>query len=425
MATLGCQQNVDAPRSPEASARSPSIAVVKPARKTIHRRIELPGQIEAFEQTPIYVKIPGYVEIVSKDIGDRVKKGDLLAKLSVPEMDEELKQKAALVDQAQAETELAEQAFQAAKASFETAKAMVEVAISGRLRADALVKRWQSEYNRLTQSSRSTLTQQQLDETERELEAAKAGRAEVEAKIKAAEATRDESAAKRDKAQAEVSAAKARHKVALANHGQMAALLNYANVPAPFDGIVTIRKVDTSHFVQPPTGGRGEPLFAVARIDPVRVFVDVPETDAGFVKDGDAARIRVKALQGQEFAGKVTRNAWALDYSPSKVARTLRTEIDLPNPDGKLRPGMYANVTLVLTRDNVLTLPATAVLMQGDKAFCYRVVDGKPVKTAVQIGLSEGSSVEVMRTLAKPDVWEELTGTEEIVANAASVSESK
>src|SRR5262249_45617562 len=362
-----------------------SVTAAKPTQNTVRRTIELPGQIEAFEQTPVYVKIAGYIKVVRKDIGDRVKKGDLLAELWVPEMEEELKQKAALVEQTQAETELAGKAFEAAKASFETPKPMVDVEIAGRLRADAWVKRWQSEYNRLKLTSRSTIDQQQLDETEYQLDAAKASRAEVEAKIKAAEATRDESAAKRDKAGAEVSAAKARHKVAVATHGQMAALLNYANVPAPFDGVVTVRKIDTNHFVQPASGGKGEPLFVVAQIDPVRIFIDVPETEASFVKDGDPARIRIKALQGQELIGKVTRNAWALDYSSAKVARTLRTEIDLDNPDGRLRPGMYAKVSLTVEREKVLTVPASAIVTQGDQSVCFHIEDGRAVRTPVQI----------------------------------------
>ncbi len=426
----GCQHKSDAPRTSATPAGPASVTVVKPARNTVRRVIDQPGQIEAFEQTPVYVKIAGYVKAVHKDIGDRVGKGDLLAELWVPEMEEELKQKAALVEQAKAETELAEKAFDAAKASFETAKAMVDVEIAGRMRAEAWVKRWQSEYNRLKTYARSTTDQQQLDETEYQLDAAKAGRAEVEAKVKAAEAGRDESAAKRDKARAEVSASKARHKVAVANHGQMAALLDYAKVPAPFNGVVTLRKVDTNHFVQPAGGGKAEPLFVVAQINPVRIFIDVPETDAGFVKDRDSARIRIKALQGLELTGKVTRNAWALDYSPAKVARTLRTEIDLDNPDGKLRPGMFASVTLTVERAGVWALPATAVVTQGDQTFCFRAEGGKALRTPIQVGLMGGGLVEVLKKQTQPavggeGVWEDLSGTEEIIDKPGTLTDGQ
>src|SRR5260370_1922028 len=115
----GCGRKSDAPHASATPASPASVTLVKPTRNTVSRVIDQPGQIEAFEQTPVYVKISGYVKVVHKDIGLHVKKGDLLAELSVPEMDEELKQKAALVEQAKAETELAEKAFDAAKASFE------------------------------------------------------------------------------------------------------------------------------------------------------------------------------------------------------------------------------------------------------------------------------------------------------------------
>src|SRR5262249_34939217 len=156
----GCQRKTETSRTAPNPAGPVSVTAAKPTQNTVRRTIELPGQIEAFEQTPVYVKIAGYIKVVRKDIGDRVKKGDLLAELWVPEMEEELKQKAALVEQTQAETELAGKAFEAAKASFETAKSMVDVEIAGRLRADAWVKRWQSEYNRLKLTSRSTIDQQ-------------------------------------------------------------------------------------------------------------------------------------------------------------------------------------------------------------------------------------------------------------------------
>jgi hypothetical protein len=160
----------------------------------------------------------------------------------------------------------------------------------------------------------------------------------------------------------------------------------------------------------------------VAQIDPVRIFVDVPETDASFVKDGDPARIRLKALQGLELIGKVTRNAWALDYSPAKVARTLRTEIDLDNPNGKLRPGMYANVSLTLARENVLTVPASAIVTQGDQTVCFRVEDGRLVRTPVQIGLGGGGLVEILKKLVKSSegdksMWVDFTGAEQIVTS--------
>jgi RND family efflux transporter MFP subunit len=184
--------------------------------------------------------------------------------------------------------------------------------------------------------------------------------------------------------------------------------------------------------VQPAGAGKGEPLFVVMQTDPVRVFVDVPETDVSWVTDGTAARIRVQALQSKEFEGKVTRSSFAVDPR----TRTLRTEIDIPNPRGELRPGLYAYVSIRLEHANTWTLPASAIVMQGEQPYCYRVENGKAVRTPLQIGLREGTLVEVLRKRTTTDVgdqtplllgkWEEITGSEEIVStNPAALTDGQ
>src|SRR5262249_41622385 len=151
-----------------------------------------------------------------------------------------------------------------------------------------------------------------------------------------------ESAAKLGKARADIAVAEAHLQVAKQNRDQAKTLLQYAKLTAPFDGVVTRRNVATDHFVQPATGTKAEPLFVIERRDIVRIFVEVPEADTGWVNKGAAARIRVQALQGQEFAGQVTRTSYSLD----RTARTLVAEIDLPNSKDQLRPGMYVLATI-------------------------------------------------------------------------------
>jgi HlyD family secretion protein len=151
-------------------------------------------------------------------------------------------------------------------------------------------------------------------------------------------------------------------------------------------------------------------------VDPVRIFVDVPEADAASVNDGDAARVRVQVLGDRQIRGKVTRNAWALNAR----TRTLRAEIDLPNADGTLRPGMYAHAAITVERANAWTLPVSAVATQGDQAYCYRVEDGKAVRTPVKVGIRDKDVVEVLKKQTKADgpgddAWEDLTGDEQIV----------
>jgi HlyD family secretion protein len=188
-------------------------------------------------------------------------------------------------------------------------------------------------------------------------------------------------------------------------------------VRAPFDGVVVRRYVHTGHFLQPGAGAAAQPIFVVARTDTVRVFAEVPEIETMFVSDGCPARVRVQSLPHQEFAGKVTRSSWSLDSR----ARTLRVEIDLPNPEGRLRPGMYATVNLGAEFPDRLTLPSSAVAAQGGQLVCFQVEDGKARCVPVQVGLRDGNWVEVLKKQGRPakpgerGAWENFTGKEEIV----------
>lgn len=423
--TIGCGRPAADANPPATNPTAPAIAtvtVVKPERKTLRRFIEQPGRIEPYEQTPLFVKIAGYVEKVNVDIGDHVQKGQVLAELSVPEMHEELKQKDALIAQAEAEVKQSEAAVEAAKANLKTAEAMVEEAKAGRKRALANHNRWQSEYKRVQDLvARKVLDQQVHDETLNQFEAAQAAREEVEAKVLSAEAARDESKAKRDKAEADVGAAKARRQVAQADRDRMAALVDYAKVRAPYNGIVVRRHIDTGHFLQPATSGKGEPLFVVINLEPLRIYVDVPEADAVGVADGAAARVRVQALGGQEFDGVVKRSSWSLDPH----TRTLRTEIQLTPHEGKLRPGMYAYARITIETPNVLTLPASALVTQNEQTFCFLVENGKAARTPVKIGMKDGQSVEVLKKQVKPSeagkeaAWVDFTRAEEVVERDA------
>ncbi len=139
----------------------------------------------------------------------------------------------------------------------------------------------------------------------------------------------------------------------------------------------------------------------MARSDVVTVTVGVPEMYAASVDPGDPAVIRLQALPGRPFEGKVTRTAYALESK----SRTLRTEIDLPNPDGKLHPGLYAYVSLALDEHkDVLTVPSTAVGRDGAKAFCVGVRGGKAVRLAIEAGLNDGTKTEILSGLNEDQV---------------------
>jgi RND family efflux transporter MFP subunit len=239
-----------------------------------------------------------------------------------------------------------------------------------------------------------------VDETLNQFRAAEAARAEADAMVQSAQAGVNEAQAKVHSAQADLVAAEAHHRVAQADLKKANTMLEYSVIRAPFDGVVTRRGVDSGHFVQPANGGASAPLLVVARCEQVRVFVDVPEMEAALVDIGDPAIVRVQAMGDGEFPAKVTRTSWSLDSSN----RSLRTEIDIDNPEKLLRPGMYATVTILLDqRQSALALPVTAVMREGREAYCWCVESGKAQRRKITLGLHSGGEVEIVSGLADND----------------------
>ena len=199
-------------------------------------------------------------------------------------------------------------------------------------RSEADYQRWESEYRRVAElAAQKTVTSKLADETKNQLQAADAARRDAAAQVEAALALAAESEAKVEQAEADEAAARARQKVAESDHARSLALAEYQRIEAPFDGTVSERNLDVGHFVQPATAAQGKPLFVIVQTDVVRVFVNVPEADAALVNSGDPVAIRAPALDDREFSGQVARTAGVLDAA----TRTLRTEIDVPNPRGR------------------------------------------------------------------------------------------
>lgn len=414
----GCDRPTIAAKAGPAESKAGASAVakvevVRPARRAVRRTTEQPGQIEAAEVTPIYAKLSGYARTVAVDIGDRVTKGQVLAELWVPEVESDLLQKRAMVDQAEAQKAQAEATVQVASASLTSAEAQVAEAQAGIKRAQADRGRWQSEFDRTQQLVRErAVTASVLDEARSRLLGAEADDDTARAVVRSAEAARAEVLARVDKARADVAAAVSGIAVAHAEARHTETLLSFSRIEAPFDGIVTRRTVDTGHLTVP--GAQGEPLFVVARADVVSVAVAVPETFAAAVEPGDPALVRLQALNGRTVEGKVTRTSFALD----PATRTLRVEIDLPNPDGTLRPGLYANATIVAEEHpDALTVPTTAIVREGNRTFCTVVAGGRASRRPVEVGLSDGTNAEILSGLKADDVV--------VKANAASVAEGQ
>ncbi|HEX4613178.1 MAG TPA: efflux RND transporter periplasmic adaptor subunit, partial [Urbifossiella sp.] len=239
-------------------------------------------------------------------------------------------------------------------------------------------------------------------------------RAEAAAKVATAAAALTERQARRTKADADLAAATARTAVAAAAAAEVHARVGYTRITAPFDGIVTARNVHTGHFVQPPTGGQGQPLFVVARLDVVRVFVDVPEAAAAKAVPGAKAAVRAPALGSEEFPGTITRTAGVV----APDTRTLRAEIDLANEKRLIQPGMYAFVRIEAESADATVLPAGCVLATDETHYVYLVESGKAVRYRVRVGRTEGMAVQVLGrrpATATTGDWVPFTGAEQVV----------
>jgi multidrug efflux pump subunit AcrA (membrane-fusion protein) len=428
LVALGC--NRSAAPSGQAKSETPSttVGIVHPERKVLKRVVEQPGTIQADEETLLFARVPGYVRLfhdkdgrIIHDIGRRiqgpkydpsgkeVEPGEVLAELVVPELEQQTNLKKAKVRQAEADVEQAEKAVAAAEANIGTMEAAV-------VEAKALKERWQSESNRFTSLTKSgTIDEQSRDEALNQFKASAARVVSTEAAVRKAKADRD-------KALADVLAMQARVDVAKADALEALAMLSYAKIRAPYDGVVTRRRVNTGNFVQP-GGGQGDWLFEVARLDPVRVVVAVPEADAELVKEKAEAKITIQALSGLTLTGTVARTSWALEPG----ARTLRAEVDLPNKDGRLRPGMYVYAQIINPLPDGWTLPTSAVMKQGNATACFLIEGDKAVRMPVQVGRSDGQRVEVLKRqkAASPSAWEEFTGNETIAARAAGLTDGQ
>ena len=416
VALAGCSRPA-APPAPEATLAGQPVAVtlVQPKSVTLNWSVDQPATVQAFETTPLVAKLPAYVRKVHVDIGDTVKEGQLLAELSIPELQLEAEQKKALIQAAEADLVFAQKGIDVAKAKTLSAAAMIEQARAGVSRAESDAKRWESERARVADLvAQKVVESQTLAETTRQYEAADAMRKEAIARVTVAEQQAKEAEALAGRAASEVTVAEAKKTVAIAEANRVAALLDYTRIKAPFAGVITFRGIHTGHFLQPNSSAKLDPLFIVSRQDVMRVFVDVPESASEKATVGAKAVVRFPALSNREYAATITRTARTI----SPETRTLRVEIDLPNADGAIKPGLYATAKLSASTANALVLPAGAILFADETAYCYRVDDGKAAKLRVQVGKTDGGNLEILnwKPAGNPGAeWKPFTGTETIV----------
>lgn len=324
--------------------------------------LALPGQTEAFNVANIFPRATGYVAERRVDIGSRVRKGDLLLRIVAPDLDQQLQQAQAQLGQTQA-------AVLQAQAQVQSAEANTKLASVTKFRETTLANQgWE--------------TKQNADNATANLSVQTAGVAN---------------------AQAGVAVAVANLRAQQASVDRLQALTAFEQVAAPFDGVITSRNVDTGDLLTQDSGG-GTPLFSIARDDVLRVAVYVPQSGALGIRDGLEAKVTIPELPGRVFTGRVARSSVALQ----PASRSMLTEVDVANPDGALRPGLFVNVAFSIPRE----APAVVV---PDEALVFNAA-GLRVATVGQDGAIHFRKVTIYRDFGtSAELREGLQGGETLV----------
>ncbi len=320
-----------------AVAAPPLVDVVVARAATSDQPLVLPGQTAAWFESTVYARVNGYVARWSADIGDAVKRGQVLATIDTPELDAEL-------GEARAELQAAEAQLVARQAESAFSKTTNE--------------RWRD-------SPKGVVSDQERESKRSDYEASVA-------KLRAAEA-----------------------QVALdrARVDRFGALARFKQVTAPFDGTVTERRIDVGNLVTAGSGSTTTPLYRISQGNPLRVFVDVPQSLASdLMTPGVPAEVRAKDAQGAPIVGATARAARAINPQ----ARTMRVEVDLADADRALVPGMYVLVTFKLKPHGLIEVPAAALVFRADGPQVARVGAGDRIEfSSVAIARDNGSLVEL------------------------------
>jgi len=328
-----------------------------PARSTL----DLPGNMQALVDSPVFARVDGYLRTRLVDYGDRVKTGQLLAEIDTPELDQQIHQARATLSQSQS-------TLNEVKADLDLTKANLNL-------ARLTVERWR----RLAKGG--VVARQEADQKEADF-------AVTEAQVA--------------KAQASIATVQETVRGNEANVHRLEEMKAFARITAPYDGVITSRNVDPGWLVNSGNGGASRELFHIAQIQVLRIFVNVPQTNVASVHPGQTAELRVQELPGQVFSAAVTRIANALDAS----SRAMLTVLEVPNPRGILMPGMYAQVRFSTGRAEAAVLVPGDVLILGREGPRVAVVgpDHRIHLRQIRIGQDLGSEIEVVAGLAAGEV---------------------
>jgi len=349
------------------------VAVVSPKRGDATQELLLPSHLEAIRETTLYARTSGYLKNVFVDIGDHVDAGKKLAEIDAPEVDMQLEQSRAA--QAQAEAALAQ--TQAALAQAQAQQANSEAAAE---LADITMKRYDS------MRGSNAITEQDLSQKEADVKTTHAAVRANQAAVLAA--------------QANIASANANIKAAKADVARLNILKAFEVVTAPFAGTITARSTELGALVTAGSTGGTQPLFELACTDPVRVFVDIPQSVASDVKLGQHVELIVHEHADKQYSGTVVRTAGAVD----RTSRMLRTEIHIPNPKGELFVGTFAQVKLTIEHAAPpLLLPGSALVVNASGTQVALVKNGHVHFQLVTLDGDYGSNFGVSLGLTEQD----------------------
>ncbi|MEP3482194.1 MAG: efflux RND transporter periplasmic adaptor subunit [Fuerstiella sp.] len=393
---IGCstQPSVVSENSVKKPVFVKTVAVVQ---QEVQQTSRQPATVHAYHRAEIRARVSGYVAEVKADIGDVVNAGDVLAVISMPEMDMQQQVLEAKVLRQKAEESRAIAGIGLAEANVASQKAQLKQASAEVSRSDAMLAAAESEFSRTSDLvDRRSLESRMLDEARQKRDAARASRQAMMSAITSAEAEVGVAEAKLASAKADVAAAKAETRIAVAELEELSVLMKYAVLKAPFSGLVTGRSVEPGNLVREAREvGMGKPLFVISDVSKVRIHVPVPEADAAMINPGDVVTLKFPSFPGQDpIVASVTRRTGDLD----PATRTMKVEIELENSDGRYLPGMFGEASVDLSSKMALNiLPARAVRFtsSGD-AFVYVVGEDKKVTiTDVNTGFDDGNSIEI------------------------------
>lgn len=338
----------------------PTVAVIHPKLGSLKDEVVLPGNIQAFIDSPIYARASGYLRRWYADIGARVKAGQVLADIDAPELSQQVRQAKADLQQTQAALDRALADRQQGQANLDIARITAE--------------RWK------VLAAKGAVSRQENDQYQAQFQAQSAN---LEALDKAAAAARGNIASSE------------------ANLARLQELESFTTVKAPFDGVITARNTDVGALINSGAGTPAQELFHIASVSKLRVYVNVPQIYSRSAIPGLNADLTLAEFPGRRFHGKLVRTSEAIDAG----TRTLLTEVDVDNSSGELKPGAYTEVHLALPAATPsLILPVSAFLFRSEGLRVGVVrADGKVALLPVVVGKDYGTELEVLSGINASD----------------------